>query len=209
MVYKMKKAMIYGAGALGRGHLALFFVKLGYEVSFVDNNLKIISELKKRNSYLTAQTINNKYVLNRVPYKHAYLFGEEREALTKTDIVLTAVGQRNIPKIAEKLRNVPVVFSFENDRSSTEELRKISRNKNCYFGIPDVIVSNYAPDELLEKDSLCLVSEEGEIILEAGDYNVSSMIKQVNEKEIRPYWACKFYLHNTVTFYHHKYRQIS
>jgi len=38
----MKKAVIYGAGNIGRGFIGQLFSESGYEVAFIDINMEII-----------------------------------------------------------------------------------------------------------------------------------------------------------------------
>ena len=56
-----KKALIYGAGAIGRGYLAPLLNKYGIKISFVDVDDNLVSELKSRKSYKTAITGDKKY----------------------------------------------------------------------------------------------------------------------------------------------------
>ncbi len=55
-----KKALIFGAGAIGRGFLAPLLQDCNYQISFVDNDKKIIKKLKKRSSYKVAITEKKK-----------------------------------------------------------------------------------------------------------------------------------------------------
>jgi len=194
----MNKILIYGAGALGRGFLSPTFFNAGYEVFFVDKDPKIINLLNRRiKCYKTAQTVNNQYKIQDVYYQKAFLFGEEDNILQEMDFILTSVGQRNLSKISKKFRNTKTIISFENDSYSTHQIKKDSGNNNCYFGIPDVIVSNTSPQDLQQIDPLCVVSECGELILEKGEYDIDDSISQVGKKEMDERWACKFFLHNT------------
>jgi len=187
-------ALIYGAGALGRGFLAPVFNKFGYDISFVDVNPNLVNSLNKQDSYSTVFTRNGFYNLVEVPVKAAVLFGEEQDLISSADIVLTAMGQRNLVALGDRLHSAKTVVSFENDRSSSFLLRKLSSNPNCFFGVPDVITSNTAPPALQRTYPLCVVSEEGELILEDC---CSPAIPGVCGSEFEMRWACKFYLHNT------------
>ena len=42
-----KTALIFGAGAIGRGFLAPLLFEHGYKISFVDINKKLINQLKE------------------------------------------------------------------------------------------------------------------------------------------------------------------
>ena len=57
-----KKAIIFGAGAIGRGFLGPLLSKLNFELSFVDKNLNLIKKMKSVQSYKAAITNEKKYV---------------------------------------------------------------------------------------------------------------------------------------------------
>ena len=190
------KILFYGAGAIGRGYLAPIFNKLGYEIFFVDKNPKIVNELKKRNSYKTAFTEQNNYKIITTNYKKAFFLGEEDNFLNKIDIVISCAGPNNIKEFAHKLKKIPTIISFENERESVDNLKKLSKNKNCYFGIPDVITSNNACEELLKIDPLCLISEKGDIAIEKGNFTLPKEIPVYSNENLEKYWNCKFYIHN-------------
>lgn len=192
-----KKILIYGAGAIGRGFLAPTFCKLGYEISFVDKDELLINELKSRNEYITAFSNHSHYDLVEVNYKNAYLLGEEDKALKETDFVFSCVGPKNITYFAKKLKSVPTIISFENDCESANRIAMFCDNEHCYFGIPDVIASNDAPNELKRIDPLCLVSEYGELAIQKGNFIFPKEVSTYDSVELERYWNCKFFLHNT------------
>ena len=74
---------------------------------------------------------------------------------------------------------------------SVTKIKKISKNNNVFFGIPDVITSSTAPKHLLKADRLTTVSEQGELILEKGRYFISKKIKQVGRKEFDQHWRAQ------------------
>ena len=192
-----EKILIYGAGAIGRGFLAPIFSAMGYSIYFVDKNSKIINELKSRNYYKTAFSNHGNYEIVNVKYEKAFLLGEEDDMLEEADIVFSCVGPNNIGEFASKLKKCKAIVSFENERESVDNLKNMSGNPNCYFGIPDVISSNDCPQNLKEKDGLCLVSEMGQIAIEKGNFIFPKSINTYSKKELEKYWNCKFYLHNT------------
>ena len=75
-------------------------------------------------------------------------------------------------------------------------LKKISKNKKIYFGIPDVITSNTAPRELIKKDQLTTVTEKGILVLEKGKYNLTKKINQLNLNQLDIHWRAKLFIHN-------------
>ena len=74
----VKKILIYGAGAIGRGFLAPLLKKCNYEISFVDKDTKLISELKLRKRYNAAITGTDKYEFVDVPVKDAFFHTEKK-----------------------------------------------------------------------------------------------------------------------------------
>jgi len=198
----MNKVLIYGAGALGRGFIAPFLFSIGYEIYFVDRNAELINELNRKTSYKTAQITNNQYKIHEVFYENAFFWGQEDYLLKDMNYIITSVGQRNISQIAQKLKSIQnthrqIIISCENDRSSVDTIKRNSGNKNCFFAIPDVIVSNTSPNNLQKMDPLCVISEKGELVLEKGNYYIDDKIIQLDSREIAERWACKFFLHNT------------
>lgn len=190
-----KKILIYGAGAIGRGFLAPLLQKFNIDLSFVDRNGYIINEMKKRKSYKTAVTKESGFEIIDVPIKEAFLLGEESN-IANYDIIFSCVGPNNCYDLAEKFKQAKVVISCENDSSSSIKLRELSGNKNIYFGIPDVITSNTASEDLKRKDPLATITEKGVLILEKGSYELPEDILQVDKDELRMHWMCKLFIHN-------------
>ncbi|MEI8364404.1 MAG: 2-dehydropantoate 2-reductase N-terminal domain-containing protein [archaeon] len=189
------KIMIYGAGAMGRGFLAPTFFKQNHDIYFVDNNLELVNELKSRNQYKTAfSNHNGKYDIVTVDYKQAFFLGEEDKEIDNVDLICCCVGPNNVKEIAHKFTNAKTILSFENEYESVENIKQLSGNANCYFGVPDVITSCSSPIKLRKIDSLCLVSEYGEIALEKGNYVLDQ--KTYSLDDLIKYWNCKFYVHN-------------
>lgn len=194
----VKKILIYGAGAIGRGFLAPTFANLGYNIYFVDNNPVLVNDLKKRDSYKTAFSNHDSYDIVSVNYSGAFLPGEEDSIIKQMDLVFSCVGPNNLQyALGEKLRDVPTIISFENEIESVDKIKNLTGNNNCYFGIPDVIASNDAPEKLKKIDSLCLVSECGRFAIERGNFELPPEIPTYEKNALRKYWNCKFYLHNT------------
>jgi len=193
-----KHIVIYGAGAIGRGFLAPIFNKYGYDLSFVDADRELIEKLKRRGFYETAFTNNDDYIFTKVNVKGAYHVEEDQEVIEKADYVFVSVGPRNAVDVAKRLSKAKMIFSFENERNSAKKIKEISGVEKTYFGIPDVIASCTAPKKLLDKDPLCVCCEDGELIVEKGEFEFPGEIKVLGEKELDMHWVCKFYLHNTL-----------
>ena len=55
----MKKVLIYGAGAIGRGYLPWVFTPDSFKYSFVESNDRIRSLLNKSKKYTSYMTSNS------------------------------------------------------------------------------------------------------------------------------------------------------
>lgn len=189
------KILIYGAGAIGRGYLAPLLSKYDVELSFVDIENRIIDEMKNKRSYRAAVTTDTGYDYVDVPVKEAFLLNEEK-TVADYDIVICCVGPNNCYDLAERFKSAKTVISCENDFSTSIKLRELSGNPNIYFGIPDVITSNTSSLEMLKKDPLTTITEQGVLVLEKGNYSLPGEILQVDYDELMMHWMCKLFIHN-------------
>ena len=92
----------------------------------------------------------------------------------------------------EKLE-CPIIF-FENDSKLPEKLSNLTKSKNFFFGIPDVITSNTAPQNLLDNDDLSIVTEDGQAFADISAKDIGGNIKYVSSKELKTQWLAKLYL---------------
>lgn len=102
----MKKAIMYGAGNIGRGFIGQLFSMSGYEIGFVDVNEAVISKLnadKQYNIYVTdgddykTYTVKNAYGINGRDIPTV------AEEIASADIMATAVGVNILKFIAEPI----------------------------------------------------------------------------------------------------------
>jgi mannitol-1-phosphate/altronate dehydrogenase len=193
----MPRALIYGAGALGRGFVAPLLAAHGYAVSFVDVDPTLVARLRARGRYRAATAGRDGYRFADVPVTAAYLLGEEDDVVADQDLVVSCVGARSCLGLWRKLGRARAVVTCENESDSAEKLRALSGNPRVYFGIPDVITSSTAPPELLAADPLTVVTEEGVLIVEHGEHGLPATIRQLDAAGVREQWACKLYLHNS------------
>ena len=61
----MKKAVMYGAGSIGRGFIGQLFYMSGYETTFIDINIDLVNRLNVDGSYPIYITRGDRY--HRVP----------------------------------------------------------------------------------------------------------------------------------------------
>ena len=153
-----KKILIFGAGAIGRGFVAPLFYRNNYEINFVDSNINLVNRLNKKKKYYAGIIKNNKYKLSKILINKSYNLNE-RIDVRSFDLVVSCVGIDNCYKNYKYYKDAKYLISCENDIGTISKLKKITRNKNIFFGIPDVITSNTAP-KILKKDDLTVISED-------------------------------------------------
>jgi len=107
----MKKAVMYGAGNIGRGFIGQIFYQSGYEVTFIDTAEPVIEALNLEKRY-PIRILNN---VKRAGLSHEDIWiegvkavngkneEEAAQAIADADIMATAVGVRALPFI------VPVI----------------------------------------------------------------------------------------------------
>jgi len=100
----MKKALMYGAGNIGRGFIGQLFSQSGYEVVFVDVNTEILGKLNSDRQYpvriLTGRDVKEITVKN-VRGVSGMDAGNVAEEIAAADIMATAVGVNVLPRIVK------------------------------------------------------------------------------------------------------------
>lgn len=107
----MKKAVMYGAGNIGRGFIGALLSQSGYEVSFVDVAMPVVQALQEEKTYPVRYVSNDGYEDVWVKNVTA-VDGNDAEAvacaIAECDIMATAVGVRVlkfiVPNIVAGLR---------------------------------------------------------------------------------------------------------
>jgi mannitol-1-phosphate 5-dehydrogenase len=194
----MKKVLIYGAGAIGRGYLPRVFTPDAFEYYFVEKNETIRRNLNERKRYTSYMTLEKSYDIKTIPVKQCFEPGQEQHMLAEVDAVLVAVGPRNFMQLQPTLNNTRLpVICFENDSNLPLLMRKATGNENVVFAIPDVITSNTAPREFLEKDPVSVITEQGRCFIDEKVKSVGGDCDYVDLKELEKQWKAKLYLHNT------------
>ena len=99
----MKKAVMYGAGNIGRGFIGQLFHMSGYEISFIDVNMTVIDKLNADGQYPVYVTDGDDYREYLVTGVHG-VNGRDNEAIAEAiaaaDIMATAVGVNILKFIA-------------------------------------------------------------------------------------------------------------
>lgn len=98
----MKKAVMYGAGSIGRGFIGALFSEIGYEVVFIDVNDSVIELINKEKTY--PQIIMNKEQPVHWVKNIRAVDGKDPEAVSNeiatADIMATALGAAVLEKVA-------------------------------------------------------------------------------------------------------------
>lgn len=194
----MKKVLIYGAGAIGRGYLPRVFTPDKFEYYFVEKNESIRDQLNEKKCYSSYMTLDGGYDIQAIPVKHCYQPGEESDFIPKVDAVFIAVGPRNFMQLQKNFMDTRLpVICFENDSNLPVLLRKKTGNENVVFAIPDVITSNTAPENLLKNDPLSIITEHGRCFIDEKVKFLGGDCDYVDSLELAKQWQAKLYIHNT------------
>jgi len=188
-----KKILIFGAGAIGRGFLGN--ILSNHELSFVDKNKNLINFLKKNKEYLSITIKKRKYNYKKIKIKDAFHLSENFN-IKKYDIIFSCVGTNQCFEIAHLLQHAKKIISCENDPNTVSIIKKISKNKNVYFAVPDVITSNTAPKKILVQNPWTVISEDGMLVVKNNEINLPSPIKKLSKKNFEMHWICKLFIHN-------------
>ncbi len=99
----MKKALMYGAGNIGRGFIGQLFHMSGYDISYIDVNMAVIDKLNADGQYPIYITEGDDYREYLVTGVHG-VNGRDNEAIAEAmaaaDIMATAVGVNILKFIA-------------------------------------------------------------------------------------------------------------
>ena len=99
----MKKAIMYGAGNIGRGFIGQLFRQSGYEVAFIDVNMTVIDRLNADREYPVYITAGDHYDISPVKNVRG-IDGKDipaiADAMADADIMATAVGVNILKFIA-------------------------------------------------------------------------------------------------------------
>ena len=96
------KAVMYGAGNIGRGFIGQLFSQSGYSVSFIDVNKEVIEALNNRGEYIVevlSNDSNEEVAVKNVSAVDGTDADAVAEAIANCDIMATAVGVNILPRI--------------------------------------------------------------------------------------------------------------
>ena len=103
---KVKKAIQYGAGNIGRGFIGQLFFQSGYEVVFIDVNKEVVEKLNYDRSYplrVVSDKGNRETLIENVRAVDGLDIESLSAEIATADIMATAVGVNVLPRIAKPI----------------------------------------------------------------------------------------------------------
>lgn len=101
--YSMKKAVMYGAGNIGRGFIGQLLSQSGYEVVFIEVNPQIVDRLNSDRCYpvrFASDKGNYEVVIENVRAVNGLDMESVAKEISEADVMATAVGVNILPRIA-------------------------------------------------------------------------------------------------------------
>lgn len=130
-----KKAVIYGAGSIGRGFIGELMHKSGYDIYLIDVNKQLLGLLNDRGKYDLKLISPKQVVTIEIPVKKAVDGTDEQavvDAIRECDIIFTAVGAGALKYIAPNMakglmaRTKPVnIILCENMQDAHKEMNEL------------------------------------------------------------------------------------
>jgi mannitol-1-phosphate 5-dehydrogenase len=102
----MKKAVMYGAGNIGRGFIGQLFYESGFQTSFIDVNLDIIHKMNADGGYpikLVSNQGTQDIAVTNICGVNGMDLDAVAAAISEADVMATAVGVNILPRIVSPL----------------------------------------------------------------------------------------------------------
>lgn len=102
----MKRAVMYGAGNIGRGFIGLLFSQSGYDVAFLDINMEVIDRLNADRQYpvtIVSNDGNREVTVKNVRGVDSRNTDNVIDEILNADVMATAVGVNVLRFIAEPI----------------------------------------------------------------------------------------------------------
>lgn len=169
-----KKAVVFGAGNIGRGFLAERLYESGFAVAFIDTDENKINLINQSREYPVIVVSGNGVREKVVRDVSAIVFSDIEKlikSIVEADVILTAVGKNALPVVAnilakglvERIKRRPnsdvhvVVVACENVNDNTEYLRTLlskclseedTKKVNNLISFPKCVVDRIVPNIL-------------------------------------------------------------
>ncbi|MCK5152822.1 MAG: mannitol-1-phosphate 5-dehydrogenase [Spirochaetales bacterium] len=177
----MNKAVIFGAGNIGRSFIGNIFSSNGMGVTFIDANAALVKELNLKKEYRIIIKRNNntdeEIQVKNIKAVHSSETDKIIKYLAECDICATSVGQGALPKVLPlitkgiKIRNMQTsppldIIIAENIRNGADYFRKVFKANGLSgdkAGLIETSIGKMVPlmtAEDLSDDPLVLHAEE-------------------------------------------------
>ncbi len=220
---KQNKAVVLGAGKIGRSFIGQLLSRGGYEVVFVDADLKLIEELNRRNNYNVIIKAEKEEILHIENVRGVSVFDVEKasDEIAGASIMAVCVGLNNIPKVVPLLskgllkryqqdkNNALDIILAENLRDAADFFRERLIDNlpadyplNDLVGLVETSIGKMVPimrQEDLEEDFLQVFAEKyNQLILDKKAFkNAIPAIEGLAPKENMKAWVDrKLFIHN-------------
>lgn len=163
----MKKAVMIGAGQIGRGFIGMLLEKAGYHVVFADVNMDVVNDINTRGEYTVhlMDTVCEETVVRNISAMHVAA-PELIGAIAECQLICTSVGLTALTKVApviaagirarrEAGTEEPMnVIACENAIRGTSQLRALVETEMTaeeiawtaeHVGFPDAAVDRIIP----------------------------------------------------------------
>lgn len=140
----MKKAVMYGAGNIGRGFIGQLLTQSGYEVVFIDINPLVVDKLNEDRCYpikFVSDAGNHEVIIENVRAVNGLDLDSVTKEISEADIMATAVGVNILPKVA-----APIA------KGLCERWNKRNMNPLNIIICENLIDANYYLKELIKKE---------------------------------------------------------
>lgn len=217
------KALIFGAGNIGRGFIGQILKDNNYELNFADISDKLINEINLKKSYIVyfAGDEEKKMEISNISGINSIRDPEKlKEAIQEADLITTAVGSNILPIVAktilegirERLSNENIrpfnIIACENSIGATNILKESlfsylgeeeKYKANKFIGFPNSAVDRIVPMQNNESLLDVIVEPYYEWVVEDDGFRGSFMhLKGIQyKKDLTPYIERKLFTVNT------------
>ncbi len=214
------KAVIFGAGNIGRSFIGSIFSSNGLHVVFVDADPSLVKELNRRKQYRILIKKNNtaerELLVKNITALHSSEEDKIISSLVSCDICATAVGQGALPKVVpllakgvkERLKHTSVpldIIIAENIRGGADYFKQMMKENGLTgneAGLVETSIGKMVPimkQEDLKKDPLVLYAEEYNTLIldKKGFKNSAPGFPEIKAVENIAAWVDrKLFIHN-------------
>lgn len=213
----MRKALVFGAGNIGRGFLGVLLHESNYEVTFVDvdeQRVNLINQYRDYPVYICSKTGVTEQMVSGVRAIHGKDTEQVVRAVCDADVIMTAVGKLALQYVAKPIAlglierdkrrlGTPahvVVVACENVRDNTEYLASFVRNEvgsdwqlklSRSVSFPNCIVDRIVPNTKPKSDHPLATTIEDYFQFVVDQSQLQEEFPHVNGVELVPHVSPK------------------